>query len=273
MKGKTQAITDKIIAIVVIGSSAILLGALAVPLMGLELDTQDKITIELPTATGLRPSSEIRYAGAPIGKILEIRPLDWDERTRDDYPVRVIATIDENSPSFKADSIAEISSDTLLAEKFIDIHPGSAQAEPLAEGQPIYSKEVASFDDLTREGMVTLETVNQILVDLKENHPDLPDRAASLIESAENLALNADHLVITIDEILEGNEDELNMALGDLNVVMQNLKVVSTYSKALTATLGRKPWRVIWGTSPNNLPTEEEIIRSNEPIRIAVPTD
>lgn len=273
MKSKQQTTSEKIIALLVIGCSAVLLTALAIPLMGLELDPQKTVTIELPTATGLRPNSEIRYAGTPVGKILEIRPLSWEERSRDDYPVQVIASVDENTPEFKADSIAQISSDTLLAEKFIDIDPGSSAAPFLKEGQIIYSKPVASFDDLTREGMVTLETFNQILVPLREQHPDLPQRAIALLETAEELAGKADSMVISINEILEGNEGNLNKTLTDLNVVMQNLKVVSTYSKALTATLGRKPWRVIWGTDPNDLPSEETILNSNEPIRVEVPQD
>ncbi len=264
---------DKIIAVIVIGCSAILLIALAIPLMGLELDTQKTITIDLPTATGLRPSSEVRYAGAPIGKILEIKPLSWEERSKEGFPVRVVASIDEDTPEFRADSMAEIASDTLLAEKFIDIDPGTAQAPPLAEDAIIYSRPVASFDDLTREGMVTLETVNDIMTQLREDHPDLPGRIIALLETAETLATKADSMVISINEILDGNEQNLNKTLTDLNVVMQNLKVVSTYSKALTSTLGRKPWRVIWGTEPNKLPTEEQILNSNEPIRVQVPQD
>jgi ABC-type transporter Mla subunit MlaD len=273
MKSKEQTITEKIIAVIVIGCSAVLLVALAIPLMGLELDPQKTITIDLPTATGLRTNSQVRYAGAPIGKILEIKPLNWDERSKEGFPVRVVASVDEDTPEFKSDSIAEIASDTLLAEKFIDIDPGTPEAPPLAAEQIIYSKPVASFDDLTREGMVTLETVNEILVPLRDQHPDLPERAIALLETAEDLANKADSMVLKINEILEGNEDNLNNTLTDLDVVVQNLKVISTYSKALTATLGRKPWRVIWGTEPNELPTEEQILNSNEPIRVEVPKD
>jgi ABC-type transporter Mla subunit MlaD len=273
MKSKEQTVTEKIIAVIVIACSAVLLTALAIPLMGLELDTQKTITLDLPTATGIRPNSQVRYAGTPVGRVLEIKALGWEERSKEGFPVRVIASIDEDTPEFKSDSVAEIASDTLLAEKFIDIDPGTQGAAPLAEGQIIYSKPVASFDDLTREGMVTLETVNDILVPLRKEHADLPARIIDLIETADELATKADTMVISINQILEGNQDNLNKTLTDLNVVMQNLKVVSTYSKALTGTLGRKPWRVIWGTDPNQLPTEEQILNSNEPIRVEMPQD
>ncbi|MEM6821615.1 MAG: MlaD family protein [Verrucomicrobiota bacterium] len=273
MKSKVQNRTDIIISLVVVACSAFLLCALAVPLLGWNFASQKTVVVELPTATGLRPNSEIRYAGAPVGKILEVKAIPWEERTREGYAVRVVATIDDDTPEIKKDSLAAISSDTLLAEKFIDISPGSAAAENLPEGQPIYSKAVASFDDLTREGMVTLETMNEILVTLKAEHPDLPGKLSSLITTAGGLADKADSLVISISKVLENNEANLNQTTKDLYVVMQNLKVVSTYSKALTATLGRKPWRVVWGTDPNELPTEEEILQATKPIKIEVPKD
>lgn len=273
MKSKSQSTADIIVATIVVGCSVILLTALAVPLMGLNLSAQETITIDLHTATGLRPNSQVRYAGAPVGKILSVTPLPWEERSRPGFAVRVVATIDDTTPQLKADSVAQISSDTLLAEKFIDISPGTADAPNLAADQAIYSKPVASFDDLTREGMVTLENVNQIILELKEQHPDLPGKIAGLIGTADALASKADTLVESISKVLDGNEDDLNQTSKDLYVVMQNLKVVSTYSKALTATLGRKPWRAVWGTTPNELPTEKEILQSNKPITVEVSGD
>lgn len=280
MKSKSQTTSEKIIAVIVVGCSIVLLAALAIPLMGLNFTNQQTITIDLPTATGLRPNSEVRYAGAPVGKILDVSPLPWNERSRPGFAVRVIATLDEDTPELKSDSIAQISSDTLLAEKFIDLSPGTADAPALAENQPIYSKPVASFDDLTREGMVTLETVNEVLVELKTKHPEFPSQLVSLVMTADALAIKADSLATKADSlieslstILDGNEEQLNQTSKDLYVVMQNLKVVSTYSKALTGTLGRKPWRAVWGTEPNKLPSEQDILGSDKPIRIVIPTD
>lgn len=273
MKSKSQTTSDKIIATIVVGFSLIMLMALAIPLMGLNFAAQKTVTIDLPTATGLRPNSEVRYAGAPIGKILEVTPLKWEERSRPDYAVRIIATMNEDTPELKKDSVASISSDTLLAEKFVDISPGTADAPLLADGETIYSKPVASFDDLTREGMVTLQTVNEIMMELKDQHPDFPSKVAHLVGTADTLATNADELIGSLATILEGNEEDLNQTSKDLYVVMQNLKVVSTYSKALTATLGRKPWRAVWGTTPNDLPSEEEILKSKKPIKIEIPED
>ncbi|MGF1679456.1 MAG: MlaD family protein [Candidatus Methylacidiphilales bacterium] len=273
MKSKSQSLSDKVVAGIVIISSIVLLTAMAIPLLGLNFNAQQTVTIDLPTATGLRPNSEIRYAGAPVGKILKVSPLAWEERQKPDYAVRVIATINDDTPRLKKDSVAKISSDTLLAEKFIDLTPGSPDAPDLADNEVIYSKAVASFDDLTREGMVTLETLNEVLLELREQHPDLPAKVANLVGTADQLATKADALVESISTVLQGNEEQLNQTSRDLYVVMQNLKVVSTYSKALTATLGRKPWRAVWGTTPNALPSEEEILKSQKPISFELPKD
>jgi hypothetical protein len=43
---------------------------------------------------------------------------------------------------------------------------------------------------------------------------------------------------------------------------------VSTNAKALTATLSQKPWRVFWGGSTIKPPPEDEILKSNQVIRL-----
>jgi hypothetical protein len=64
------------------------------------------------------------------------------------------------------------------------------------------------------------------------------------------------------------NQANLAQLIADLHVVSQNLKVVTTYAKVLTATLGEKPSRLIWGFGQTKLPTEQDILKSTEPVPI-----
>jgi ABC-type transporter Mla subunit MlaD len=179
--------------------------------------------------------------------------------------------LDDSIPELNVDSIASISSDTLLAEKFLDIEPGSLNSLALAEGQPLPSKEVASFDDLTRAGLDALTSINQVLEEVQKDGKGLPSKVNSLLVKADSLAVNADSLVQQMDGILKNNDKNLDQTLADLRVLTQNLKVVSTYAKSITSTLGQKPWRLVWGSKPNELPTEEEILKAKDPIPVKVP--
>lgn len=270
---KLKNSTDLLISAVVIGCSIILLGAMSMALTGFRFGkTAGKtLSIDMPSVTGLRVNSEVRYAGAPVGKIVSIEPLDLAERTRPELVVRVTAEIDRRMPALKQDSEAQIASDTILAEKFLDLTPGSPNAPDLQTGEAITAKPSASFDDLTREGLAMLQELNGIVSEIKDKNPDLPEKVNSLLTNAENLSKNADELIERLNEVVEKNDGKIDQTLGDLHVVLQNLKVVSTYAKAITGTLGQKPWRVIWGGQTPQLPSEQEILKSDKPLPVELP--
>lgn len=270
---KTKNISDILIALTVILCSGVLLAAMSMALIGFNFGKQPgkTVTIDMPSVTGLRVNSEVRYSGAEVGKILSIEPLDWDQRSQPGLSVRVVAEIERPMPALKSDSQAAITSDTILAEKFLDLSPGSADAPPLADGQSITAKQVATFDDLTREGLDMLTELNTIVAGIKEKNPDLPDKVNSLLTNAENLSKNADELIDRLNQVVEKNDGKIDQSLGDLHVVLQNLKVVSTYAKALTGTVGQKPWRLVWGGETPALPTEQEILKSDKPLPVELP--
>ncbi|MDX6766143.1 MAG: MlaD family protein [Candidatus Methylacidiphilales bacterium] len=270
---KLKNTSDFLIALTVIGCSLLLLAAMSMALTGFSFGKKPgrTVAIDLPSVTGLRVNSEVRYAGAEVGKILSIEPLDWDRRTHPDLAVRIIAEIDRPMPALKTDSEAAITSDTILAEKFLDLTPGTASAALLADGQPITARKVATFDDLTREGLDMLTELNSIVTSVKAKNPDLPEKVNALLANAQNLSANADELIERLNELTEKNNGKIDQTLGDLNVVLQNLKVVSTYAKALTGTIGQKPWRVFWGGETPPLPSEQEILASDKPLPVPPP--
>jgi len=65
----------------------------------------------------------------------------------------------------------------------------------------------------------------------------------------------------------------LNDMLDSLRVSTENLKVVSTNAKALTATLAEKPWRVFWGRFDGQAAPEDEVLKSNQVIRLKPDVD
>jgi len=270
---KPKNLSDYLIAAAVIGCSGVLLAVMTIALTGWEAPGGQLIKVDMPTVAGVRKNSDVRYAGAHVGKIIDIRPLAWNERSNPDFAVRITAKITEPMPALKTDSMAAITSDSILAEKFLDLSPGSKDAPDLPPGQPLYCRDVASFDDLSRAGMNALDKLNAILAGLEGAHNDLPAKLNSFITNTDQLARNADSVIAQIDTVLRTHPGELDKSFDDMRVILQNLKVVSTYSKTLGGVLARRPWHVVWGSHVNEIPTENQILENDKPIPAKLPKD
>ncbi len=102
----------------------------------------------------------------------------------------------------------------------------------------------------------------------------------ALLGQGRGIATNTDHaiqqvgnLINRTDTLVKDNEPGLHQIIEELRVVSQNLKVITTYTKALTGTLGAKPSRLIWGSRKNELPTEQQILESSQPVPVALPSE
>ena len=124
----------------------------------------------------------------------------------------------------------------------------------------------------------TISNLNQLSDTLKNDYDavyspklagvldEVKDLGLTAKTSFTNVAFEAQHTIKGAGDLIEGNHANLDKIIAELRVVSQNLKVVSTYAKALTSTVGEKPSRLVWGRKKTDLPTEEEIIASEEPI-------
>src|SRR5437879_6734269 len=75
-------LSDYIVAISVIACSIILLGALTIALSGYRLKKPTRtLQINYEDVTGITVHSEVRYAGAPAGRVIAMRHLTAAERT------------------------------------------------------------------------------------------------------------------------------------------------------------------------------------------------
>jgi ABC-type transporter Mla subunit MlaD len=275
MKQETKS--DYVIAGIVVACSIVMLGALTIALTGFRWPSLGRsIEMDFQSVAGVRVSSQVRYAGVKVGTISRIEFLTPEQRKkRPDYVVRVTADLDGNAPILYRGTKAEIVSDTILAEKFVDLIPPPADQlnpEKLSRFDVIDGQRVVGFDELTRTGYDVVKNVSEVLNKLREDYPDLHVKIGSLIESSEHMMKNADALSQRLDELIASNDPSIRSMVSDLRVTSQNLKVTSAYAKVFAHTVGEKPWRVIWGGDPSKLPSEEEILKSKEPIPIASPT-
>ncbi len=284
-------LSDYLVALFVIACSVILLAALTFALSGYRLKKPTRtLQINYEDVTGIKVNSEVRYAGAPAGRVIAMRHLTAKEREasankRD--AVRVTVSLDEGIPPLPTDVTATLSSDTLLSPKFVALSAGTPGAETLANNAAIEGHPAYGLEQITAAAGPLFENANKLLNDLSvtvtglkkdlgEFTPKLGPLADSLkldVDNLQNVITNldgvtkgADTFLSTGNTFIKSTDKQLQEQLKQLHVTLLNLKVVTTYAKALVETLAEKPNRVIFSGKPAKLTPESEILKSSKPL-------
>jgi len=284
-------LSDYFVALAVIACSVVLLGALTFALSGYRLKKPTRtLQINYEDVTGIKVNSEVRYAGAPAGRVIAMRHLTAKEReasANKKDAVCVTVSLDAGIPPLPTDITATLSSDTMLSPKFVALSAGTPGGQTLAnnaaiEGHPAYGLEQITaaagplFDNANKLLDNLNVTVTGLKTDLGEFTPKLGPLADSLKMDVDNLqnmitnldgvAKDADRVFGSADSFIKTTDKQLSEDLKQLNVTLLNLKVVTTYAKELVGTLAAKPNRVIFSGKPATLTPESEILRSSKPV-------
>ncbi len=288
---KRSNLSDYVVALFVVACSIVLLAALTFALSGYHLKKPTRtLQINYEDVTGIKVNSEVRYAGAPAGRVIAMRHLTAKEReasANKKVAVLVTVSLDEGIPPLPTDVTATLSSDTLLSPKFVALSAGTPGGETLAnnaaiEGHPAYGIEQITaaagplFDNANKLLNDLSVTVTGLKKDLDQFTPKLGPLADSLKTDADNLqnvitnvdtmAKGADAVLGTADHFISGTDKQLQEQLKQLHVTLLNLKVVTTYAKTLLESLAQKPNRIIFSGKPATLTPEGEILRSSKPL-------
>ena len=284
-------LSDYLVALFVIACSIVLLAALTFALSGYRLKKPTRILqINYEDVTGIKVNSEVRYAGAPAGRVIAMRHLTAREREASENKrdaVRVTVSLDERIPPLPADITATLSSDTMLSPKFVALSAGTPGGQTLAnnaaiEGHPSYGLEQITaaagplFDNVNKLLDNMNVTVTGLKKDLGEVTPKLGPLADSLKVDADNLQnaiknldgveKGAGTFLGSADTFVKSTDKQLQEQLKQLHVTLLNLKVVTTYAKELVETLAQKPNRLIFSGKPATLTPESEILKSSKPL-------
>ncbi len=284
-------LSDYLVALFVIVCSVVLLGALTFALSGYRLEKPTRtLQISYEDVTGIKVNSEVRYAGAPAGRVIAMRHLTAQEREASENKkdaVRVTVSLDEGIPPLPVDITATLSSDTMLSPKFVALSAGTPGGRTLAnnaiiEGHPSYGLEqiTAEAGPLFENANKLLDNMNVAVTDLKKDLDDFApklgpladslkmdaDNIQNVITNVDGLAKGADSVLGTADRFISTTDKQLNEQLKQLHVTLLNLKVVTTYAKELVETLAQKPNRIIFSGKPAQLTPESEILKSSKPL-------
>ena len=284
-------LSDYIVALSVIACSLVLLGALTVSLSGYRLKKPARtLQIDYEDVTGIKLHSEVRYAGAPAGRVIAMRHLSAAERgasTNKRDAVRVTVSLDDKIPPLPADITATLSSDTLLAPKFVALSAGTPGMKTLAnnsviEGHPAYGIEqiTAAAGPLFDHASELLDNLNATVTNVKGNLGEFLPKLAPLVDTVtvdlndlqkvvhdlHDVESQAGTVLDTANNFLGATNKKLQEQLNQLHVTLLNLKVITTHAKAITQALGEKPNRLIFSGKANKLTPESDILKSSKPL-------
>src|SRR2546430_17666778 len=129
-------LSDYFVALFVIACSIVLLAALTFALSGYRLKKVTRtLRINYEDVTGIKVNSEVRYAGAPAGRVIAMQHLTAKEReasVNKKDAVRVTVSLDEGIPPLPTDVTATLSSDTILLPSIVALSAGPPGGETLA---------------------------------------------------------------------------------------------------------------------------------------------
>jgi ABC-type transporter Mla subunit MlaD len=288
---KRSNLSDYLVALFVIACSIVLLAALTFALSGYRLKKPTRtLQINYEDVTGIKVNSEVRYAGAPAGRVMAMRHLTATEREASPNKrdaVRVTVSLEEGIPPLPRDVTATLSSDTLLSPKFVALSAGTLGGETLANNAAIEGHSAYGIEQITAAAGPLFDNANKLFdnlnvtvtglkKDLNDFTPKLGPLADSLkldldnlqnaITNLEGVEKGANTLFGTADTFITTTDKQLQEQLKQLHVTLLNLKVVTTYAKELVETLAQKPNRIIFSGKPATLTPESEILKSSKPI-------
>ncbi len=271
-------LSDYFVALFVVVCSIVLLAALTFALSGYRLKKPTRtLQINYEDVTGIKVNSEVRYAGAPAGRVIAMRHLTATEReasTNKKDAVRVTVSLDEGIPPLPTDVTATLSSDTMLSPKFVALSAGIPGGETLANNASIEGHPAYGLEQITAAAGPLFENANKLLnnldgtvtglkKDLGEFTPKLGPLADSLkldVDNLQNVITNlegvekgANTMFGTANTFIKTTDKQLQEQLKQLHVTLLNLKVVTTYAKELVETLAQKPNRIIFSGKPATL--------------------
>lgn len=196
-----------------------------------------------------------------------------------DAPLLAPGTVIQGAEVSSIDAIARSAQETLatvneLLERFRADYPTLVPrvADLLNQGAGI----LMQGSNLVNNVDATVSNANGAVSQLKTDYSELIPKVNALFEKAQSIAGHADEavekmsgLVQRADGLVAENQGDLAKILDELRVASQNLKVITTYAKSLTATLAEKPSNLIWSRKRHELPSENEILESGQPVPTA----
>lgn len=212
--------SDAWIAISVIASSVVLFIALVMGLGGRVLvHDGHAVRVRFHDITGIKVSSQVKFAGAPAGSVSGVRMLTATERAADpNHLVEIALNLFRDIPPLTKNARVSVAADTLLSDKFVLLQDEGTGAPLLAEGEVLNGITPITFDKLARNVDDAIDGLRKTIGgDAPEKAGDLFTKIDLIVESTQNLLA------------------ELKPVVKDAGLVVSDAKAVMSDTRSLVS--------------------------------------
>jgi len=202
------------VGLVVIISVGLLVGFL-VSIFGLNLGKETKTYVtHLNYIGGIQKGSLVKFGGMDVGLVKDISLPEGGETQ-----IGVVLEIDSKTP-VHMDSEAYLTSVGIMADKHIEISPGTRGAPLLPDGSVLPGKEVLGFTQMT-EPMSALTEKMQVLL----------DRVAEMFNDENRTHLTS--MMASMDELMADGGKQFVQLMTNLDTLTANMATMSSDLKQL----------------------------------------
>ena len=146
------------------------------------------VRVRFHDMTGIKLSSQVRYAGAPAGTVSAVRILTAAEHAADPANlVELTLTLHTEVPLVATGTQVSIAADTLLSDKFVLIEGSPLDATPLVADAYLQGITPTSFDKLVRNADDAIDGLRRTLGGSADGTGDVLAKAEKALREASEI--------------------------------------------------------------------------------------
>lgn len=187
-------------------------------------------------AGGLEPGAFVRFGGLKVGTV-QAAEIDPQDSTR----VRVKIAVNVGTP-IRKDSRAKISTLGFLGENYLEISPGTRQAEMLPPGGELAADEVVQMADILNNVNIATSNANTLIKHVDDRLLVISGKVEDLVSNF-NSVVNAenrkriDSIIANIDGLLAENRAPLKSAIRNVDSTTEKLgPTIDNANQTITET-------------------------------------
>ena len=176
-----------------------------------------RVQVSFAEATQLATESDVRISGVPVGRVKSIEP---DKETGRSI---VVIELESRYAPLPSDARAILRQKTLLGETYVELTPGSADAEPVADGGTLAESQVSptvQLDEIYRTFDADTRAAFQIW--MQEQARAIADHGRDVNDALGNLGPFAEDAAELVD-ILNRQEGAVRSLISNTGVVFEAL--------------------------------------------------
>lgn len=193
---------------------------------------------EFGNVQGVVPGAAIWFEGVEVGAVKDIGFV------RQGGEARVLVTFSVNGrvwPMIRRDSHVRVQALNVFGEKFMEVTPGSADADPVAQGDTLASKDPADFNALMDRGKGIVDNLDTLATDLRSTMRKIKNGEGSLgrLVASDELYTSLDRTVKDIGSLTEHLDASQAEMRRSLTAVAASLDSLGRRMDRGEGTLGR----------------------------------